>query len=97
MAELRRRWIATLQRIVAALDNAQLVRSSGTGGVRLGPALLKLISSVHTGVVDLMRPKLEARCATTNETMSLSRASGTQLTTIHYTTLSLRASCRAWG
>ena len=67
---------STVQRIVAALDNAQLVRSSGAGGLRLGPALLKLISSVHTDVVDLMRPKLEALCAATNETVSLSRASG---------------------
>lgn len=75
---------STVQRIVAALDNAQLVRSSGAGGLRLGPALLKLISSVHTDVVDLMRPKLEALCAATNETVSLSRASGTQLTIIHH-------------
>lgn len=75
---------STVQRIVAALDSAQLVRSSGAGGLRLGPALLKLISSVHTDVVDLMRPTLEALCATTNETVSLSRASGTQLTIIHY-------------
>jgi DNA-binding Lrp family transcriptional regulator len=50
---------STVQRIVAALDSAQLVRSSGAGGLRLGPALLKLISSVHSDVVDLVRPFLE--------------------------------------
>lgn len=46
---------STVQRIVAALDSAELVRSSGAGGLRLGPALLKLISSVHTDVVDLVK------------------------------------------
>lgn len=50
---------STVQRIVAALDSAELVRSSGAGGLRLGPALLKLISSVHTDVVDLVSPLLE--------------------------------------
>lgn len=70
---------STVQRIVAALDSAELVRSSGAGGLRLGPALLKLISSVHTDVVDLARPLLEKLCADTNETVYLARASGTQL------------------
>jgi DNA-binding IclR family transcriptional regulator len=67
---------STVQRIVAALDSAELVRSSGAGGLRLGPALLKLISSVHTDVVDLVRPLLEKLSSDTNETVSLARASG---------------------
>ena len=75
---------STVQRIVAALDSAQLVRSSGAGGLRLGPALLKLISSVHTDVVELARPLLEQLSATVNETVSLARASGTQLAIVHY-------------
>ena len=75
---------STVQRIVAALDSAQLVRSTGAGGLRLGPALLKLISSVHTDVVDLAKPLLEKLCADINETVSLARASGTQLAIVHY-------------
>ncbi|MDP1282439.1 IclR family transcriptional regulator, partial [Klebsiella pneumoniae] len=75
---------STVQRIVAALDSAQLVRSSGAGGLRLGPALLKLISSVHSDVVDLVRPFLEQLSANINETVTLARASGTQLAIIHY-------------
>lgn len=75
---------STVQRIVAALDNAQLVRSSGAGGLRLGPALLKLISGVHSDVVEMARPWLEALCRATNETVSLARASGTQLAIIHF-------------
>lgn len=74
---------STVQRIVAALDSAQLVRSSGAGGLRLGPALLKLISSVHSDVVDLVRPFLEQLSANINETVT-ARASGTQLAIIHY-------------
>jgi len=75
---------STVQRIVAALDSAQLVRSSGAGGLRLGPALLKLISSVHSDVVDLVRPFLEQLSARVNETVTLARASGTQLAIVHY-------------
>jgi len=75
---------STVQRIVAALDSAQLVRSSGAGGLRLGPALLKLISSVHSDVVEIVRPFLERLSAEINETVSLARASGTQLAIVHY-------------
>lgn len=75
---------STVQRIVAALDSAELVRSSGAGGLRLGPALLKLLSSVNTDVVDLVKPLMEKLSADTNETVSLSRASGSQLAVVHY-------------
>jgi len=75
---------STVQRIVAALDNARLVHSSGAGGLRLGPALLKLISSVHSDIVELARPLLEQLSASVNETVSLARASGTQLAIVHY-------------
>lgn len=75
---------STVQRIIAALDSAQLVRSTGAGGLRLGPALLKLISSVHSDVVEIVRPFLEHLSADINETVSLARASGTQLAIVHY-------------
>ncbi|KQN55002.1 helix-turn-helix domain-containing protein [Erwinia sp. E602] len=76
---------STVQRIVSALDSVQLVRSNGTaGGVRLGPALLRLIASVHTDVVAIAQPWLQALSDATGETVSLARASGLQLAIVHY-------------
>ena len=75
---------STVQRIVAALDATQMVRSHGAGGVRLGPALLRLISSVHTDVVEVTRPALQALSDATGETVSLARASGSQLAIVHF-------------
>ncbi|QBR52782.1 IclR family transcriptional regulator [Erwinia sp. QL-Z3] len=75
---------STVQRIVAALDSVQLVRSSGAGGVRLGPALLRLIATLHTDVVAIAQPWLQALCDATGETVSLARASGLQLAIVHY-------------
>ncbi len=75
---------STVQRIVAALDSAQMIRVQGAGGVRLGPALLRLISSVHTDVVAMARPLLQALSDATGETVSLARASGTQLAIVYY-------------
>ncbi|MBD8164008.1 IclR family transcriptional regulator [Erwinia persicina] len=76
---------STVQRIVAALDSVQLVRSHGTAaGVRLGPALLRLIANVHTDVVAIAQPWLQALGDQTGETVSLARASGLQLAIIHY-------------
>ncbi|PKH24487.1 transcriptional regulator [Enterobacterales bacterium CwR94] len=75
---------STVQRIIAALDAEQLVRSEGAGGVRLGPALLRLIASVHSEVVSIATPWLQRLADTTQETVSLSRASGLQLAIVHY-------------
>lgn len=75
---------STVQRIVGALDSVQLVRSHGAGGVRLGPALLRLIANVHTDVVAIAQPWLQALCDATGETVSLARASGLQLAIVHY-------------
>lgn len=61
---------STVQRIVAALDSVQLVRSPGAGGVRLGPALLRLIATLHTDVVAIAQPWLQALCDATGETVS---------------------------
>ncbi len=74
---------STVQRIVNALDSVQLVRG-GAGGVRLGPSLLRLIASVHTEVVAIVKPWLQALSDATGETVSLSRASGLQLAIVHY-------------
>ncbi len=75
---------STVQRIVAALDSVQMIRIQGAGGVRLGPALLRLVSAVHTDVVEIARPVLQALSDATGETVSLARASGTQLAIVHY-------------
>lgn len=76
---------STVQRIVGALDEAQLVRSHGSvGGVRLGPALLRLITNVHTDVVAIAQPWLQALSDATGETVSLARANGLQLAVVHY-------------
>ncbi len=77
---------STVQRIVAALDSVQLVRSPGpgAGGVRLGPALLRLIATIHTDVVAIAQPWLQALSDATGETVSLARASGVQLAIVHY-------------
>ncbi|MCX8960500.1 IclR family transcriptional regulator [Erwinia psidii] len=75
---------STVQRIVAALDSVELVRSHGAGGVRLGPALLRLIATVHTDVVAIAQPWLQALSDATGETVTLARASGLQLAIVHY-------------
>ncbi|MEI2263634.1 IclR family transcriptional regulator [Erwinia sp. CGal63] len=75
---------STVQRIVGALDSVQLVRSQGARGVRLGPALLRLIANVHTDVVAIAQPWLQALSDATGETVSLARASGLQLAIVHY-------------
>lgn len=74
---------STVQRIVNALDSVQLVRG-GVGGVRLGPSLLRLIASVHTEMVAIATPWLQALSDATGETVSLGRASGLQLAVVHY-------------
>lgn len=74
---------STVQRIVAALDSVQLVRSQVAGGVRLGPALLRLISTANTDVLSIAKPYLEALSIATNETVTLNWASGQQITLSH--------------
>jgi DNA-binding IclR family transcriptional regulator len=74
---------STVQRIVAALAEEGLVRSEGSGGVRLGPTLLKLVSTVHTDVIAIASPFLRQLCESTDETVSLGRASGRQIANIH--------------
>lgn len=61
----------TVHRIVGALEAQQLV-ISGPGGVRLGPALLRLAASAHTDVAAIARPFIEALGRATRETVDLS-------------------------
>ncbi|MNV64069.1 HTH-type transcriptional regulator SrpS [compost metagenome] len=52
--------------------------------MRLGPSLLRLIARVHTEVVAIAEPWLQALSDATGETVSLARASGLQLAIVHY-------------
>ena len=50
---------STVQRIVSALSQEELVQADRGDGVRLGPALLRMIGKVHTDVVAILKPHLE--------------------------------------
>lgn len=65
----------TVQRMVQALEQQQLVASS-PDGVRLGPALTRLAASAHTDVITLARPHMEAVGRHTRETVQLTMARG---------------------
>lgn len=73
---------STVQRLVGALESVDLLQN-GEGGLTLGPAFLRLVSSVHTDVVTAMRPGLEALAELTGETVALTRPSGKNLTILH--------------
>lgn len=75
---------STVQRIVAALAEESIVRTEGAGGVKLGPMLLRLVSTIHTDVIAIAQPYLQQLCNETEETVSLGRGSGRQIANIHY-------------
>jgi DNA-binding IclR family transcriptional regulator len=64
---------STVQRIVQALDEANMViAASPTSGVRLGPALLVLAASVkQLGIAELARPLVVQLSKDTGETVDL--------------------------
>jgi len=61
----------TVHRIVTALEAQQLV-ITGSGGVRLGPALVRLAASAHTDIVAIARPYVESLGRRTRETVDVS-------------------------
>ena len=73
---------STVQRLVGALESVELLQTA-EGGMTLGPAFLRLVSSVHTDVVTALRPGLEALAELTGETVALTRPSGKNLTVLH--------------
>lgn len=75
---------STVQRIVAALGEEGMVRAEGAGGVRLGPMLLRLVSTIHSDVIAIASPYLQQLCHETEETVALGRASGRQIANIHH-------------
>lgn len=65
----------TVHRIVAALEAQQMV-ICGAGGVRLGPALVRLAASAHTDIVAIARPHMEILGRRTRETVDLAMYRG---------------------
>jgi DNA-binding IclR family transcriptional regulator len=68
---------STVHRIVAALQNEGfLTPSSSAGGVRLGPALLRLAASMSTDLVRVARPVLTQLSEALEETVDLAVVRG---------------------
>jgi len=64
---------STVQRIVGALEAERFViPASATGGVRLGPALLRLAASVNASALDVVRPVITGLSAALRETVDIS-------------------------
>lgn len=61
----------TVHRIVSALEAQQMVMT-GSSGVRLGPALVRLAASAHTDLVAIARPYVEGLGRRTRETVDVS-------------------------
>lgn len=62
---------STVQRLVAALQ-AQGFVVVGQAGVRLGPMITRLAASIHTDIVGIAAPFIEAAARRTRETVDLS-------------------------
>lgn len=74
---------STVQRLVDALAQEQLLEIQGTAGVRLGPALMRLATHSHVDVTQRVRPYLEELSRRTGETAALASATGVELTLLH--------------
>jgi DNA-binding IclR family transcriptional regulator len=61
----------TVHRLVTALEAQQMV-ITGSSGVRLGPALVRLAASAHTDIVAIARPYVESLGRRTRETVDVS-------------------------
>ena len=71
---------STIQRIVEALDDENLVISaSPTRGVRLGPALLSLAAATRFEISEVARPTLQEISLLSGETVDLSLLDGNKL------------------
>lgn len=74
---------STVQRMVDALAQQELLEVHGPGGVCLGPALMRLASHSHVDITLRARPYLEELSKVTGETAVLSGASGAELQLLH--------------
>lgn len=60
----------TVHRLVNALE-AQGFVATGSAGIRLGPALIRLAASAHTDVLAVAKPFADALCRRTRETVDI--------------------------
>lgn len=74
---------STVQRLVDALALEQLLEVRGVGGVRLGPALMRLASRSHVDIADRARSFLEVLSRQTGETAVLTHANGLEMLILH--------------
>lgn len=74
---------STVQRLVDALALEELLEVRGAGGVRLGPALMRLASRSHVDITLRARPFLEALSRQTGETAVLMHANGLDMMILH--------------
>lgn len=71
---------STVQRIVGSLAAEKLlIAASPTGRVKLGPALLRLASSIEADFVSLVRPYIEKLSQDLEETVDLAVVKGDQM------------------
>jgi DNA-binding IclR family transcriptional regulator len=63
---------STVQRIVSALQDEQLIIMIGNGGFRLGPEVTRLAEAVHFDIVEVCRPFLLDLASASGETADLS-------------------------
>lgn len=74
---------STIQRIVKALADEEVLRTGRADGVRLGSAFLRLAGKLHTEAVAVAAPHLQALSDEVGETVTLGRISGRELAFIH--------------
>jgi DNA-binding IclR family transcriptional regulator len=74
---------STVQRMVDALAQEELLEVHGPGGVCLGPALMRLASHSHVDITQKARPYLEELSRVTGETAVLTGASGAEQLILH--------------
>ncbi|WP_175864911.1 IclR family transcriptional regulator [Burkholderia cepacia] len=72
---------STVQRLVGMLEVRQFV-AAGATGIRLGPAITRLAASIHTDVVTIAAPAIEAASRRVRETIDFSVYRGTHVISI---------------
>ncbi|WP_175864917.1 IclR family transcriptional regulator [Burkholderia cepacia] len=89
---------STVQRLVGALEARRFV-VAGAAGVRLGPAITRLAASIHTDVVAISAPFIEAASKRLRETVDLSVFRGSHVLTIfqHTSDRELRVVSPVWA
>lgn len=74
---------STVQRLVDALAREELLELHGAGGVRIGPALVRIAAHQHTDMIQMARPYLEELSRVTGETAGFVRASQRDVQVLH--------------